>query len=89
LELFEEEIYNLKLFRPEVFWRKFRKWIPKMVESTNEWYHQKDSVPQELSNEWSCQYVSTILNVWGNFCVLPWHDENWPLHCFELEDNSR
>jgi hypothetical protein len=30
-----------------------------------------ESVPQELSNEWSCQYVSTILNIFGNFCVLP------------------
>jgi hypothetical protein len=29
------------------------------------------SAPQELSNEWSCQYVSTILNVWGNYCVAP------------------
>jgi hypothetical protein len=26
---------------------------------------------QELSNEWSCQYVSTILNFSGNFCVPP------------------
>jgi hypothetical protein len=30
-----------------------------------------ESAPQELSNEWSCQYVSTILNFSGNFCVLP------------------
>jgi hypothetical protein len=29
-----------------------------------------ESAPQELSNEWSCQYVSTILNILGNFCVL-------------------
>jgi hypothetical protein len=28
-----------------------------------------ESAPQELSNEWSCQYVSTILNFLGNFCV--------------------
>jgi hypothetical protein len=28
-----------------------------------------ESDPQELSNEWSCQYVSTILNLLGNFCV--------------------
>jgi hypothetical protein len=28
-------------------------------------------VPQELSNEWSCQYASTILNLFGNFYVLP------------------
>jgi hypothetical protein len=26
-----------------------------------------ESAPQELSNEWSCQYVSKI----SNFCVLP------------------
>jgi hypothetical protein len=30
-----------------------------------------ESTPQELSNEWSCHYVSTILNILGNFCVLP------------------
>jgi hypothetical protein len=30
-----------------------------------------ESAPQELSNEWSCQQVSTILNLLGNFCVLP------------------
>jgi hypothetical protein len=29
------------------------------------------SVPQELSNEWSCQYVSIILNFFGNFSVQP------------------
>jgi hypothetical protein len=30
-----------------------------------------ESALQELSIEWSCQYVSTILNLFGNFCVLP------------------
>jgi hypothetical protein len=32
-----------------------------------------ESAPQELSNEWSHQYVSTqtILNILGNFCVVP------------------
>jgi hypothetical protein len=30
-----------------------------------------ESDPQEFSNEWSYQYVSTILYFWGNFCVLP------------------
>jgi hypothetical protein len=29
-----------------------------------------ESASQELSNEWSCQYVSTILNVLANFFVL-------------------
>jgi hypothetical protein len=28
-----------------------------------------ESAPQELSNEWSCQNILTILNVLGNFCV--------------------
>jgi hypothetical protein len=28
----------------------------------------KTNGTQELSNEWSCQYVSTILNILGNFC---------------------
>jgi hypothetical protein len=28
-----------------------------------------ESAPQELSNEWSCRYVLTILNLLGNFCV--------------------
>jgi hypothetical protein len=28
-----------------------------------------ESAPQELSNEWSCQYVPIILNVLDNFCV--------------------
>jgi hypothetical protein len=30
-----------------------------------------ESAPREHSNEWSCQYALTILNFWGNFCVLP------------------
>jgi hypothetical protein len=30
-----------------------------------------ESPLQELSNEWSCQYVSTILNALGKFCVPP------------------
>jgi hypothetical protein len=30
-----------------------------------------ESAPRDLSNEWSCQYVSTILYFWGNFCVPP------------------
>jgi hypothetical protein len=30
-----------------------------------------ESAPQELSNEWSCQYVLTILTFFGNFCVPP------------------
>jgi hypothetical protein len=31
-----------------------------------------ESAPQELSNEWLCQYVLTILRFWGNFFVRPW-----------------
>jgi hypothetical protein len=31
-----------------------------------------ESAAQELSNEWSCQYVSTMLHFWGNFDVCPW-----------------
>jgi hypothetical protein len=31
-----------------------------------------ESAPLELSNEWSCQYVLTVLNFGGNFGVLPW-----------------
>jgi hypothetical protein len=30
-----------------------------------------ESAHQELSNEWSCQYVSTVLNVLSNFCASP------------------
>jgi hypothetical protein len=30
-----------------------------------------ESAPQELSNEWSCQYVSIFLNLLGNFRVPP------------------
>jgi hypothetical protein len=33
------------------------------------------SAPQELSSEWSCQYVSTIIIAWANFCVPPWVTE--------------
>jgi hypothetical protein len=29
-----------------------------------------ESVPRELSNEWSCRYVLTTLNFLGYFCVL-------------------
>jgi hypothetical protein len=28
-----------------------------------------ESAPRELSNEWSCQYVLTIFNFFGNYCV--------------------
>jgi hypothetical protein len=44
---------------------------PKMVES-KKLMVPSESAPQELSNEWSCQYVSTIINILCNFCVLPW-----------------
>jgi hypothetical protein len=52
-----------------VSWEKFRKCIPQ-----NRWI-EKPMVPSicahhELSNEWSCQYVLTILNSLGN-SVLP------------------
>jgi hypothetical protein len=30
-----------------------------------------ESAPQELSNEWSCQYISTILKFLVNFYVPP------------------
>jgi hypothetical protein len=30
-----------------------------------------ESAPQELSNEWSCQYIAIILKFFGNFCVPP------------------
>jgi hypothetical protein len=28
-------------------------------------------LPPESAQEWSCQYVLTILNLLGNFCVPP------------------
>jgi hypothetical protein len=28
-----------------------------------------ESAPPELSNEWSCQYVSTVLTIMGNICI--------------------
>jgi hypothetical protein len=30
-----------------------------------------ESTHHELSNEWSCQYVPTILNIFANFSVSP------------------
>jgi hypothetical protein len=30
-----------------------------------------ESAPQDISNEWSCRYVLTILNFLSNFCILP------------------
>jgi hypothetical protein len=30
-----------------------------------------ESAPQELYSEWSCQYVSTVLNILADFCVPP------------------
>jgi hypothetical protein len=39
----------------------------------NGWFEKlmvlSESALQELSDEWSCQYVSAILNCLGNFCV--------------------
>jgi hypothetical protein len=35
-----------------------------------------ESALEELSNEWSCLYVSIILHFLGNFCVLPSVTEN-------------
>jgi hypothetical protein len=40
-----------------------RKQLKQMVPS--------ESAPQELSKEWSCQYISTILHFLSNFCVPP------------------
>jgi hypothetical protein len=41
-------------------------WIEKLIVHV-----PSESAPQRLSNEWSCQYVSTILIFWDNFCDLP------------------
>jgi hypothetical protein len=41
-----------------------------------------ESAPQELSNEWSSQYVLTIINALGNFCValeLTFIQKTWQL----------
>jgi hypothetical protein len=49
--------------------------IQKMHSAKNGWIKilmgPSESVPREFSNEWSCQYVSTISNFLGNFCVPP------------------
>jgi hypothetical protein len=49
------------------FWRKFQKMhFPLKM-------NRIDSTPQELSNEWSCQYVTTILYFLGEISVSrPW-----------------
>jgi hypothetical protein len=54
-----------------VFWEKFRKYISTQNGSFEKLMVTSESAPQELSNEWSCQYVSIILDVLGNFCVPP------------------
>jgi hypothetical protein len=59
--------------RTEVFWEKFEKFVcsPKMVELEKR-MASSESARQKLSNELSCQYVSTIFKiVLGNFCVNP------------------
>jgi hypothetical protein len=43
----------------EVFLRKIQKMH----------FSPENRKPQELSNEWSCQYVKTILTILGNFCA--------------------
>jgi hypothetical protein len=60
---------------------------PKKVES-KKLMVPSESAPQELSNEWSCQYFSIILNLLGNFCVPPLVTElaisplkSQPFHC--------
>jgi hypothetical protein len=44
------------------------------MHSPQKWLNQKmvpsESAIQELSNEWSCRYASTILILLDNFCVL-------------------
>jgi hypothetical protein len=56
-------------------WLGFLRKIQKINFPENEWIKKimvpSESVPQELSNEWSRQYVSTILNFLGNFYVPP------------------
>jgi hypothetical protein len=49
----------------------FKKNSDKMPFSLEKLMLPSESFPQELSNEWSCQYVSTTLHFWGNFCVPP------------------
>jgi hypothetical protein len=45
------------------FW-KFANWVEKLNVPS-------ESAPQELSHEWSCQYISTILNILGNSVSRP------------------
>jgi hypothetical protein len=55
----------------EVFWKKFWRFSPK---NELNWLERilvsSESAPQELSNEWSCQYILTILNFLGKFWIL-------------------
>jgi hypothetical protein len=45
-----------------------------------------ESYPQELSNEWLCQYVLNVLNVGGNFCFFALGDKN---HHQSLKSSQR
>jgi hypothetical protein len=51
--------YALYLFKDWSFLRKIQKvlLIEKLIVPL-------ESAPQELSNEWSCQYVSTLFGIW-------------------------
>jgi hypothetical protein len=45
-----------------------RKKISKEMVESEKLIATSESAPHELSNEWSCQYVSSILNFSDNFC---------------------
>jgi hypothetical protein len=55
-------------FKTEVFLAKFRKWFfSQKIILIGKLMVPSESAPQELSNEWSCQYVSKILKYFGQF----------------------
>jgi hypothetical protein len=63
---------NVNAWRTQVIWEKFTKCIFHPGNGcVRKLMAPSESTAQELSNEWSCQYLLTILNLFGDFCVPP------------------
>jgi hypothetical protein len=68
--------FFLEKFRKCIFPRAGNGWIKKLMVPS-------ESALQELSSEWSCQYV-------GNFCVRPLNPKYWVknLHVFHKTERN-
>jgi hypothetical protein len=69
--VFTELCIYLELLKDWVFFRNIQKMHPPRNGRIKKLMVPSEIATQGLSNEWSCQHASTILNIFCNFCDCP------------------